>query len=88
MEQIGGTRMELGEDATTFTVRQNDVGEESQTTTTRIGKKNYIRVPITSEISQVGEYANTANARYLDLMGITAKTTDANVDLSNRQTTY
>ena len=88
MEQIGGMRMELGEDATTFTVRQNDVGEESQTTTTRIGKKNYIRVPITSEIPQVGEYANTANARYLKLMGITAKTTDANVDLSNRQTTY
>ena len=88
MEQIGGTRMELGEDATTFTVRQNDVGEESQTTTTRIGKKNYIRVPITSEISQVGEYANTANAKYLKMMGITGKTTDANVDLSNRQTTY
>lgn len=88
MEQIGGTRMELGEDATTFTVRQNDVGEESQTTTTRIGKKNYIRVPITSEISQVGEYANTANAKYLKMMGITGKTTDTNVDLSNRQTTY
>lgn len=88
MEQIGGTRMELGEDATTFTVRQNDVGEESQTTTTRIGKKNYIRVPITSEISQVGEYANTANAKYLKMMGITGKTTDVNVDLSNRQTTY
>lgn len=88
MEQVGGKRMELGEDATTFTVRQNDVGEESHTTTTRIGKKNYIRVPITSEIQQVGEYANTANAKYLDLMGITAKTTDVNVDLSNRQTTY
>lgn len=88
LEQIGGTRMELGEDATTFTVRQNDVGEESQTTTTRIGKKHYIRIPITSEIQQVGEYANTANAKYLDLMGITAKTTDVNVDLSNRQTTY
>ena len=88
MEQIGGVRMELGEDATTFTVRQNDVGEESQTTTTRIGKKNYIRVPIVSEIQQVGEYANTANAKYLKMMGVTGKTTDSNVDLSNRQTTY
>lgn len=88
MSQIGGTRTELGEDATTFTVRQNDVGEESQTTTTRIGKKNYIRIPITSEISQVGEYANTANAKYLKMMGITGKTTDTNVDLSNRQTTH
>lgn len=87
MQQVGGTRVQLGEDAVTFTERINDVGEESTSTSTKKGARDYIRIPVSTIIPQTGEYANTANSLYNKIQSISSKQKDIQVELSNRQVT-